>query len=110
MRHPFGQAARNVVTGGFKTFARAGEGWATSAPALWSRSRDATRCQTAPGGRAVGGKISQVLGRVARSPCRVFGKDEQSCRQGKGAMLMCPICVASTALLAAGATSSGGLT
>src|SRR5882724_937403 len=89
MRYPFGQAARDVVTGGLKAFARAGEGRAASPPAIWPRSRNATRCQTASGGGAVGRRISQVLGRVARSPRRVFGKDGEANAEERSEITKC---------------------
>ena len=43
----FGEASRHVAPRCLQTLARAGEGRVASAPALWTRSRNATRCQTA---------------------------------------------------------------
>src|SRR5436190_13808258 len=76
MRHASGPAARDVVAGGFETSARFGEGRIASAPALWPCSRNAVRSEAAQTSGAVGGRISKVLGRIARSPGRVFGKDD----------------------------------
>src|ERR1700730_14026046 len=59
----------------------------------------------------MGRRVPQVLGRIARSAGRIFGKDNQTRRQeGEAINAMCPVCVANIALIAAGTTSSGGLT
>src|ERR1700752_4029531 len=55
----------------------------------------------------MGRGISQVLGRIARSPGGLFGKNEQA-RPEERKILMCPLCVVNAVLLAAGATSGGG--
>src|SRR5207244_1666239 len=111
MRYAFGQTVCDVVASGLKTFAGAGEGRTPSTPALWPRSRNAVGGQAAERGCAMGRRVPQILGEVARSPGRVFGENKQSCRQEReGIKRMCPICVANMAMVAAGATSSGGLT
>src|SRR6266498_1022167 len=89
MCHPFGQAARDVVTGGLETFARAGEGRATSTPALWTRPRNAIGRQAVETSRAMGRGISKVLGRITRSPGRVFGKDGEANAEERSEITKC---------------------
>ena len=57
----------------------------------------------------VGRGVSQILGRLARSAGRIFGKNTQS-RAQEEKIIMCPVCFANFLLVAIGATSSGGLT
>src|SRR6266446_2722381 len=89
MRHPSGATARDVVAGCLKTFARAGKSGAAPASPLWAGARNAVGSQAAETGRAVGGRVSEVLGRVARSPGRVLGKDEQASRQERKEVTRC---------------------
>src|ERR1700736_3386728 len=109
MRDASGATACDVVASGFETFACPGESRTASPAALRACARDATRSQAAKTGGSVGGGVSQVLGRIARSAGRVFGKDDQGYWQEREEV-MCPVCLANAALIAAGATSSGGLT
>src|SRR5438270_13372632 len=81
LRDRHGQAAFHVAPRHFEAFARAGKGRTTPASALRTCSSIAIGGKAAEAGRAVGGRISQVLGRIARSPGRVFGKDSQANRQ-----------------------------
>src|SRR6266699_916219 len=105
MRHPSGAATCDVVAGCLKTFARAGKSRAAPASSLWARARNAVGSQAAETGRAVGGRISQVLGRIARSPGRVFGKAAKANRQErKETSAMCPVCLTNAVLIAAVAT------
>src|SRR6266540_3061013 len=71
-----GETSRHVAPSGLETLARLGEGRVASASALWTRSRNAPRCQAAPPSCPVGGGISQVLAGIARSPGRLFRKTE----------------------------------
>src|SRR6266496_442078 len=89
MRYPFGQAARDVVTGGLKTFARAGEGRAASAPALWTGSRNAVGGEATETSGTVGRGVSKVLGRITRSPGRVFGKDGEANAEERSEITKC---------------------
>src|ERR1700682_2723755 len=111
MRDPSGQTARDVVAGRLETSARAGESGAPPTPALRARARDTVGSEAAQTSRCLGGRVPQILGRIARSPGGVFGKDHQAItKEGNEIEAMCPVCLANAALIAAGATSSGGLT
>src|SRR6266487_5744647 len=105
--------ARHVASRSFETLARAGEGRPASAPALWACSRNATRCQTAPTGCPVGGGVSQVLAGIARSPGRILRKGKPAIGKKKNEVKrkhdMCPACIANITVIAAGATSGGGV-
>ena len=90
VRHPFGPAARDVVAGRVETSARAGKGWTTAPASLWARPRNAVGGQAAETSRAMGRGVSQILGRIARSAGRVFGKDNQDCGERK-VNRMCPV-------------------
>ena len=79
----FGEASRHVAPRRLETLARPGEGRAASAYALWTRPRNATRCQTAPTGCPVGGGVSQVLAGIARSPGRIFRKGEPAIKENE---------------------------
>src|SRR3982751_2275836 len=71
-----GETLCHVASRCLETFARTRKGRSASAPALRARSRNATRCQTAQGSCPVGGGVSQILARLARSTRRIFGKGE----------------------------------
>src|SRR5437773_7639618 len=78
MRHPSGATTRDVIAGCLKTFAGAGKSRAAPASPLWTRARNPVGSQAAETGRAVGGRISQVLGGIARSFGGLFGEDNKT--------------------------------
>src|SRR4051812_42765130 len=110
MRHPPGQTLRHVASGDFKTSACAGKGRSASPSTLWASTRNAAASRTIEASRPVGGRISEILGRLAESTRGVFGKDKSATRKEKETLTMCPVCIANMAVAAAGATSGGGLT
>src|SRR6266576_1032613 len=89
MRYAFGQTVCDVVASGLKTFAGAGEGRTPSASPLWPCSRNAVAGQAAERSCAMGRRVPQILGGVARSPGRVFGKDAQANRQERKELARC---------------------
>src|SRR2546430_1458456 len=108
-----GETPRHVAASGLETLTRTGEGRAASAPAIWTHSRNATRCQTAPAGRPVGGGVSQILAGIARSVRRILRKGKPAIRKKENEVKrkhdMCPACIANITVMAAGATSGGGV-
>src|SRR5437667_5283666 len=109
-----GETPRHVAASGLETLTRTGEGRAASAPALWTHSRNATRCQTASAGRPVGGGVSQVLAGIARSVGRILRKGKPAIGKKENEVNrkhdMCPSCIAHITLMTVGATSGGGVT
>src|SRR4030095_3567154 len=89
----FGEAPRHVAPGGLETFARAGERRSASAAALWTCSRNATRCHTASAGCPVGGGVSQVLAGIARSAGRIFREGEPAIGKKENEVKGKSICV-----------------
>src|SRR4030095_13089905 len=95
-------AARDVIAWRLKTFARAGKSGAAPASPLRTRARNAARCQALETGRAMGGGISQMLGRIARSPCCLFRKNQERYRKERNDLEPCVRSAANMALMAAG--------
>ena len=58
----------------------------------------------------MGRRVSQILGRLTRSAHRIFGTNQQGRGEGRAKITMCPVCLGNLALLAAGVSSSSGLT
>src|SRR5206468_10609455 len=78
MCHAFGPTARHVFAGSLETFARAGESRTASTPPSWPLARNAARRQTAQTSGAMGRRLAEIRGRLARSTRCLFGKDKSS--------------------------------